>query len=224
MDQFITFLELLADGLWITIMLTLASGVLAIAVAVLAGVARRSDASVIRAIATIYVELFRGTSCYVQLFWVFFVLPLFGVTFSPYVAAIVVLGLNVGSYGSEVVRGALGAVPRGQSEAAVALNFSRLQNFYYIQFPQAMRIALPPIGNLLVDLLKITPMVSLVTISDLTYNTLLIRQQTGETFLTFSTILIVYFILSSIILFAVGRAEAYFNRGAELLSNGVSAR
>ena len=72
-----------------------------------------------------YVEIFRGTSALVQLFWLFFVLPHFGITLEPFTVAVLALGLNVGAYGAEVVRGAIAGVPRGQWEATTALNMTR---------------------------------------------------------------------------------------------------
>lgn len=223
MAQFEVFLPLLAQGLVTTLQITISSAIVAVIAAVLCGVARYAGWWLIRFIVGLYVELFRGTSCYVQLFWAFFVLPLFGVTLTPFAAAVTVIGLNVGSYGSEVVRGALKAVPRGQWEACLALNYSGWQKYRYVIIPQAMRLALPPMSNLMVDLLKITPMVSLVTISDLTYQAMVVRQQTGNSFATFLAILVVYFVLSSAIIAVFRRLEIHFNRGADVLSTNKEA-
>src|SRR3546814_12809856 len=82
-------------------------------------------------------DLFRGTSALVQLFWLFFVLPHFGLTLEPLTVAVAALGLNVGAYGAEVVRGAIDAVPRGQWEATIALNMSRMEALRRIILPQA---------------------------------------------------------------------------------------
>lgn len=214
------FVGLLLNGLLITIVLTIAASALAFVIAIAAGVGRSLEGGQwlwLRALVTAYVELFRGTSCFVQLFWFFFALPFLGISLPPFVAAVAVLGLNVGAYGSEVVRGALAAVPRGQAEAALALNYSPWQSFIYVKSPQAARFAIGPATNLFIDLLKITPLASLVTISDLTYNAMLIRQQTGDTLFTLTTILIVYFILSSGIIQISKAIQRRFDRGADSL-------
>lgn len=109
-------LPALLRGLAITIQLTLAGAALALAVALVAGVARASKNIFIRTITGFYVEIFRGTSILVQLFWIFFVLPLppFNLSLTPLQAGILALGLNVGAYGAEVVRGAIGPSPKGK--------------------------------------------------------------------------------------------------------------
>ncbi|MCV9999363.1 ectoine/hydroxyectoine ABC transporter permease subunit EhuC [Pararhizobium sp. YC-54] len=223
MSQLYSFLPMLLQGLVTTIQITVVAAVIATVVATVCGVIRYSGWWPLRAIVGIYIEIFRGTSCYVQLFWAFFVLPLLGVTLSPFAAAVVVIGLNVGSYGSEVVRGALKAVPRGQWEACVALNYSTWHKYRYVIVPQAMRLAIAPMANLMVDLLKITPLVSLVTISDLTYEAMVVRQQTGNSFATFLTILVVYFVLSSAIIAVFRRLEIHFSRGAETFATNKEA-
>src|SRR3546814_7894014 len=95
-----------------------------------------------------YIELFRVTSALVQLFWLFFVLPEFGIRLSEMTVAVLGLGLNVGAYGAEVVRGAIQAVPKGQWEAATALNMSYPLAMRRIILPQAVVAMLPPWGNL----------------------------------------------------------------------------
>ena len=129
----------------------------------------------VRWLATVYVEVFRGTSALVQLFWLFFVLPQFGLTLAPFLVAVLALGLNVGAYGSEVVRGAILGVPRGQWEATTALNMTRAAALRRIILPQAFVAMIPPWGNLFIELLKATSLVSLITLSDLTF-----RAQTVE--------------------------------------------
>jgi polar amino acid transport system permease protein len=218
MSSLNNFASLLLNGLWTTIQLTIVASVLACIFALIAGIGRTSQHIWIRFPIILYVEIFRGTSAFVQLFWIFFALPMFGVTLAPFTAAVLVLGLNVGSYGSEVVRGALQAVPRSQIEATIALNLTKWQRFRYVVFPQALAIVIAPATNLLIDLLKITPLTSLVTISDLTFNAMLIRQQTGDTLLSLTTILIAYFILASGIAMGGKILERRLLRGLEQVS------
>jgi len=117
-------LPLLARGLVVTLELTLAAAAVGAVAALAAGLARAAGRPW-RTLAAVYVETFRGTSALVQLFWAYFALPLVGVTLPAFPVAVLVLGLNTGAYGAEVVRGALRSVPRGQVEAATALGFRR---------------------------------------------------------------------------------------------------
>lgn len=215
MSQFSDYAWMILDGTWVTVKITVVASVVAVIVALLTGVARASKSFWVRLGPTLFVELFRGTSCYVQLFWAFFALPFIGISLTPFVASVLVLGANVGSYGSEVVRGAIAGVPRGQTEASVALNFTKLQRFRHVIFPQALVSMLPPAGNLFIDLLKLTPLTSLITMSDLTYNAMAVRQQTGSTFIALATILVGYFLMSSAIAWAIGRIERRAARGLE---------
>jgi polar amino acid transport system permease protein len=153
----------------------------------------------VRWLAVAYIELFRGTSALVQLFWMFFVLPLFGVTLTPMTVAITALGLNVGAYGAEVVRGAVAAVPRGQWEATVALNMTRAQALRRIVLPQAFVAMIPPWGNLFIELLKSTALVSLITISDLAFRAQQMNQTTFRTLEIFSIVLVIYLAIAAVI-------------------------
>jgi polar amino acid transport system permease protein len=183
----------LLAGLAITLKVTAGAALLAAPVALAAGLARLSPWRALRLPALAYIEVFRGTSALVQLFWFFFVLPHFGVELSAMTAGIVVLALNTGAYGAEVVRGAIQAVPRSQLEAATALNFTRRQRMTRVVLPQALPAMLPPAGNLAIELLKNTALVSLVTITDLTFRAQILRAETLQTEAIFGTVLVMYF-------------------------------
>ncbi|MFO8036835.1 MAG: ectoine/hydroxyectoine ABC transporter permease subunit EhuC [Anaerolineales bacterium] len=188
----------LLPGALVTIKVTLSAAALALVVAILMGIARSSKNRIIKALSGFYVELFRGTSALVQLFWIFFVLPLppFEIFLTPFQAGVIALGLNLGAYGAEVVRGAIGAVPKDQIEAGVALNFTPMQRMRRIILPQAMVRILPPFGNLLVELLKATALVSLITLSDLTFEGLKLQQTVGRTTEIFTILLFAYFVIA----------------------------
>lgn len=185
-------------GLAITIQLTIAGGALAFIVAVITGILRTSRFALIRWLSGFYVEVFRGTSILVQMFWIFFVLPLepFNIELTAFQAGVVSLGLNVGAYGAEVVRGAIQATPRGQIEAAIALNMSPLLRLWRVVLPQAMVRILPPFGNLLIELLKATALVSLITLGDVTLQALTLRQTVGRTPEIFGLLLVMYFVIA----------------------------
>lgn len=206
----------LLPGLGATCVLTIGGAALAVVCALAAGLGRLSPRRGLRIAATVYVEVFRGTSALVQLFWVYFALPLFGLRFSALGAGIVVLGLNVGSYGAEVVRGAVRAVPPGQWEAGRALGFSEGQIRRRIVLPQAFVAMIPPAGNLLVELLKGTALVSLITLSELTFRAQLLRSATLRTVEIFGLVLVLYYALARVLLFGVGRLEKRLARGRDL--------
>lgn len=189
----------LLEGLVVTLEIMAGAVVLAVPLALAAGVGRLSTLRPVRWLASIYVEVFRGTSALVQLFWFYFVLPLFGVQLPAMLVGIVVLALNAGAYGAEVVRGAIRAVPPGQREAGVALNLTRGQIMRRIVVPQAIPAMLPPAGNLLIELLKNTALVSLITITDLTFRGQLLRSETLRTTEIFTLMLLLYFAVALLI-------------------------
>jgi polar amino acid transport system permease protein len=126
----------------------------------------------------------------------FFTFTEYFLLFIPLMAGVLALGLNEGAYAAEVVRGAIRSRPSGQTEACVALGIPPAKRMRRILIPQSIPAMLPPFGNVLVDLLKNTSLVSLVTVLDLTYQAGQIRINTGETAAVFLTLLVMYFILS----------------------------
>lgn len=198
-----------------TILLTLGGCALALVMAFLAGLGRLSPVRPLKWLAVGYIEFFRGTSALVQMFWMFYALPYFGVSLEPLTAGILTLGLNIGAYGAEVVRSAILAVPRSQREAGIALNYSPLQRLRHIELPQAIPMMLPPFGNLAVDLMKLSAVASLIMIGDLTFRAQLIRNSTGETLWPFMAILVIYFVIASSILAVVSLAERRLSAGRE---------
>lgn len=214
------FLPGLLGGAWITVQITIGGCALAVVAALLAAMGKMYGPRPVKWLAVTYIELFRGTSALVQLFWLFFVLPHFGVTLPPIAVAILALGLNVGAYGAEVVRGAVSAVPRGQWEATVALNMSRVQALRRIILPQAFVAMIPPWGNLFIELLKATALVSLITISDLTFRAQQMNQVTFRTIEIFSIVLVIYLAMAMLITIGMRALERFAARG---LARGSAA-
>src|SRR5690606_1728024 len=171
----------LLQGALVTIEITVLASILAVLCAFVAALAKLYGPLPLRWLAAAYIEIFRGTSALVQLFWLFFVLPQLGVTLSPMSSAILALGLNIGAYGAEVVRGGINGVSREQWEASIALNMSRALAVRRIILPQAVIAMIPPWGNLFIELLKATSLVSLITISDLTFRAQQMNQATFRT-------------------------------------------
>ncbi len=211
------FLPGLLQGALVTVEITLGAAVVAVISAFLGAIGKMYGPWPVRWLAIAYIEIFRGTSALVQLFWVFFVLPHFGLTLEPITAAIVTLGISFGAYGAELVRGAIVSVQRGQWEAATALNMTRMTALRRIIVPQAFIRMIPPWGNLFIELLKATSLVSLITISDLAFKAQQMNQTTFRTLEIFSIVLVFYFALASVITVAMRALE---ERAASGLARG----
>jgi len=205
----------LLRGLVVTIELTLAAVALAVVIALAAGLARMSPRRTLAWVAAVYIEVFRGTSALVQLFWFYFVLPFFGIELSAFAAGTLVLALNTGAYGAEVVRGAVLAVPRGQLDASAALNMGRLQTLWRIVLPQAFPAMLPPAGNLAIELLKNSALVSLITITELTFAAQLVRAESLRSAEIFGLVLVLYFAVALCITAGMHLLERRAARGLE---------
>ena len=209
------------EGIVTTIYLTLGGAALGFAMALVLGVAAGSRLMVIRGVSRTIVEFFRGTSLLVQLFWLFFVLPLLGYELDPLFCGILALGLNYGAYAAEVVRGSLAAVPTPQKEAAVALNFSPWHRMSKVVFPQAWVQMIPPLNNLLVQLLKGSALASFILLQDLTFHIGELRRVTGDTVFAFGVGLILYFVIAYVLTLFMNLIEV---RAKSRLGAGPSLR
>lgn len=210
--------QLLLQGLWVTVQLTAFSAALATLVAFTAGLARASRHWLVRFIAGVYVEFFRGTSALVLMFWLFFALPLLGWQLAPMWAGTLALGLSYGAYAAEVVRGGIQAVSPAQAEAAIALSFTPWQRLRLVLLPQAIPEMLPPLSNLLVELLKGTSLASVVVLGELTFSARLVRQATGNSAAVYGLILAMYFVIAFLLTRGMRllerRAKAALGQGA----------
>jgi polar amino acid transport system permease protein len=209
-DAIIEYAPLLWQGLLTTLLVTVLGGALCLVVAFAAGLARLSKHWILRWPAGVFIEVFRGTSLLVQMFWLFFALPFFGIQLHPLTAAVLALGLNEGAYAAEVVRGAIASRAKGQTEACIALGMEPALRLRRIIIPQSIPAMLPPFGNVMVDLLKNTSLVSLVTVADLTFSAQMIRSTTGQTTAIFITILVMYFALSYLLTLLTSWLEKRF--------------
>ncbi|UVS81353.1 ectoine/hydroxyectoine ABC transporter permease subunit EhuC [Actinokineospora sp. UTMC 2448] len=168
-DNHSRIVEVLFQGLPFTVVATLGGIALTIVLSLIAGLAMLSRSRVVRGISRTYVEIFRGTSEVVQLFWLFYALPiLLGFQLVPLFAGVLVLGLNHGAYGAEIVRGAVQSVPKAQVEGAVALNFSPAQRMRRVVLPQALVEMVPPFNNLFIQLLKGSALLSFIQVQEIT--------------------------------------------------------
>lgn len=212
MDAIIGGAGVLVSGTIVTIQLFLVSSLLMLFCSFVAGVGRLVPFWPVRTLAIVYIEVFRGTSLVVQLFWFYYALPFFGFSLDAYTAATLGLGLCFGAYGAEVVRGAILAVPKGQFEAATALNITPLDRMRSIILPQAILIMLPSLSNLLILMLKSTSAASLITLQELTFEGYTLNVRTLATVEIFTVILLAYFVLASTISFAMRRLELWVGR------------
>lgn len=215
-------LPYLLDGLFITLQLTVGGALLAFVIAIGLGLLARFENILLRGFARAVIEVFRGTSLLVQLFFLFFVLPLppFNVELPSVLVGVLGLGLNYGAYGAEVVRGSINSVARGQWEATTALSMSRSQRMWRVIFPQAWALMIPSLTNLLIQLLKGTAVVYLITIVDFTAELNKLRIDT-DVFFAYGLGLLVYFVIAYILTIAMNALEA---RAKHRLGQGTRLR
>ncbi len=213
MNSLDLFLSLIKNGLATTLSLTFLSAALAFALGLLSGLARLSRYGILRAVSSVYVEFFRGTSLLVQLFWIYYVLPVLRFRIPSFQAGVLAIGLNFGAYFSEIVRSSILAVPKGQTEACVALNFSPRKRMTRVIFPQALLRMLPSLGNQMIELLKSTSLVSLIALGDLTYRANILNASTFQTTTIYSLLLLLYFLISLPITRGVKLAEQKLSAG-----------
>jgi len=162
--------QILPKMLWATLNTIMAAGigyVIAVVVGMIFLLGQRTPYKVINIIVREIVEFIRSTPLLIQLFFVYFVGPQFGIVLSAWVSAMITIGLHFGTYLSEVYRGALEGVPKSQWEACRALNFSTIYTYKRIIFPQAFPIAIPGMGNYLVGIFKDTPLLSTIGVAEL---------------------------------------------------------
>ncbi|WP_036177903.1 amino acid ABC transporter permease [Ureibacillus massiliensis] len=203
-------------GLGITVSVLVVSALIAYFMAFIAGLSKLSKNKVITGITGVYVEVFRGTSLIVQLFWLYYAIPmLFGIQLgSNWWTGVIAIGLNYGAYLSEVVRSSVLAVDKGQTEAGIALNMSSFQRMRYIILPQAVRMMLPEFGNYTIQMMKATSLVSLIGMRDILYYGDIMRSTNlSQAPLIYVAVLIMYFVLALPLIWLTRKGESIAKRG-----------
>ncbi|WP_390356205.1 amino acid ABC transporter permease [Virgibacillus halophilus] len=203
-------------GIGITIQVLVYSAILAYAIAFIAGLCRQSNNILLRKFTGFYVEVFRGTSLIVQLFWFYYAIPmLFDIHIgNNMMAGVLAIALNYGAYMSEIVRGSIVAVDKGQTEAATALNMSGFQRMRLVILPQAVRMMLPEFGNYLIQILKATSLVSLIGMTDILYHGNILRSTNIAMAPTvYLLVLVFYFILALPLIFLTRKMEKFSKKG-----------
>lgn len=207
------YLPMLWQGAVVTMTITLASIAVGTVLAFVFGILRVEGGPILSVVALCYTEIFRGTSLFVQLFWFYYALPLVGLSFDPITTGILVLAAHAGGYGAEIVRGALSSVSTQQLEAARALNFNRFQTLFRISLPQAVVEMMPAFGNLAIETLKLSSLVSLISIADLTFAAQSIRNMTLDSASIYSITLVCYFAMSLLLMVVIRVIEHFVRRG-----------
>jgi polar amino acid transport system permease protein len=198
----------LVAGAVATILLTLAAAVVSVGVGILVVALRLSGHAIARALARVYISFMRGTPALVQLFLVFFGLPALGLGGHPFWAATAAIGLNSAAYVAEILRGAIGAVPVGQREAAASIGLSPARIWRRVLLPQALAASLPALTNEATLLLKTTPLASAVAVTELTFSGQMMIARTYQAGRILALVSLLYLLLS----FAITRASAALER------------
>jgi polar amino acid transport system permease protein len=189
-------LDMLLVGAWLTIQLSFTAMVLGMIVSVAGAVAKTSGITVLRLIADVYVEAIRNTPFLVQIFFIFFGLPALGISMTPNTAALVALVINVGAYGTEIIRAGIESIPRGQIEAGRALSLSPNRIFVHIILKPTLRNIYPALTSQFIYLMLTSSVVSVISASDLAATGADLNAQTFASFEIYLVLTVMYFLLS----------------------------
>ncbi|WP_433663590.1 amino acid ABC transporter permease [Nocardia sp. CA-128927] len=212
--------ELIWHNLWpmlqatlkMTLPLTAVSFVIGLAIALFVALARMSPMWPLSAAARFYISVIRGTPLLVQLFIVFYALPQFGLVIDPFPAAVIAFSLNVGGYAAEIVRASILSVAKGQWEASQAMGLTYWQMMRLIILPQASRIAVPPLSNTLISLVKDTSLASTILVTELLRVAQLAAAPTFDFFALYGVAAIYYWVICLILGFGQTRLETRLAR------------
>ncbi|MBG9772483.1 amino acid ABC transporter permease [Brevibacillus laterosporus] len=207
-----SFFPLLKAGILFTIPLTLLSFIIGLILAFFTAIARLSTNKLLFGISSFYVWVVRGTPLLVQLFIIFYGLPKLGITIDPFPAAIIGFSLSVGAYNSEVIRAAIQSVPKGQWEAAYTIGMTRNQARRRIILPQALRVAIPPLGNSFISLVKDTSLAATITVTEMFQISQQITAMTYEPLVLYCEVAVIYLFFSTILSALQSRVEHRLER------------
>lgn len=207
------YFPFLLQGAVLTLQIAVLSLMLGISVGLLAALCKLSSNPLLRWLATFYIWIIRSTPLLVQLFIIYFGFPQMGIDLGPFLSGVIGLGLNVGAYNAETIRGGIISIPLGQTEAARSLAMSSSLAMRRIILPQALRIIIPPLGNNFIILIKDTSLVSTITLVELT---LTAQRFIGSTYKPFEMYLmaaVLYAAMTSTASFLLSILEKRTNRG-----------
>ena len=209
MNLVVNSFPLLLIGAGVTIQITVLSTAIGFVIGLIVGVARISNLRVLRMLAEVYVEFFRGTPLLVQIFLFYFALPVItGQRIDPFIAAISACGINSGAYVAEIFRAGIQSVDDGQMEAGRSLGMTWLQTMRYIIVPQAFKRVIPPLGNEFIAMLKDSSLVSVIGFEELTRRGQLIIAKTYGSFEIWMSVAVIYLVMT----LTISRFGAYLER------------
>lgn len=212
--------QLIGANLWplakaaitMTIPLTILSFVIGLAIALVVALARLSPNVILNGIARFYISIIRGTPLLVQLFIVFFALPELNIKINPFPAAVIAFSLNVGGYAAEIIRSAILSIPKGQWEAAQTIGHGYAGTLRRIILPQAARVAVPPLSNTLISLVKDTSLASTILVTELLRTAQIAAAPTFEFFALYGTAALYYWVICLALSFLQSRMERRLER------------
>lgn len=208
-DLVVNSFPLLIVGAGVTIKITALSVALGVVIGLFVGIARISRIKLLRVLAAIYVDFFRGTPLLVQIFLVYFALPVItGQRVDPFVAAIGSCGINSGAYVAEIFRAGIQSIDKGQMEAGRSLGMTWVQTMRYIIVPQAFKRVIPPLGNEFIALLKDSSLVSVIGFEELTRRGQLIIAKTYGSLEIWLSVAVIYLAMT----LTISRFVAYLER------------
>ena len=187
---------LLAKGTWITIQLSMVAMLLGLVVAIVCAWGKTAGPAWLRFFINAYIEVIRNTPFLVQLFFFFFALPALGVRWSPYTAALTAMVVNLGAYATEIIRAGIESIPRGQIEAALALNLKRWEIFRFVILKPALKAVYPALTSQFILLMLSSAVVSVISADDLTSVAANLQSQTFRSFEIYIVVAAIYLALS----------------------------
>ena len=207
-----SFWPMLYAGLVFTIPITLISFSLGLLLGFIVALIRLYGPAPLKSVVRFYVWIIRGTPLLVQLFLIFYALPSVGITLDAFPAAVIGFTLNVGAFTSEVIRATLLSVAKGQWEAAHSIGMSWGQSLRYIILPQAARVAVPPLSNTFISLVKDTSLASVITVPELFLAAQRIAAVTYRPLILYSEAALLYLLISSVLSYLQSRLELRLER------------
>jgi len=200
----------LLRGLVVTVKATMVGSLVALTLGLVLALLRRSSVAPVRMATKAFIEFIRSTPLLVQLYFLFFVLPPLGVTLSGFQAGVIGLGVHYATYTSEVYRAGIEGVPRGQWEAATALNLPTMRVWRGVILPQAIPRVLPALGNYVVAMFKETPLLSAITVLEMLAEAKAVNSETFRSLEAFTLVGLLFLLVSLPAAFAVRRLERRF--------------
>ncbi|MDV7144887.1 amino acid ABC transporter permease [Tropicimonas sp. TH_r6] len=212
LDLMLRIYPFFLQAAWVTIQLSILTTILGLICGSLGAAARLSRHGYLRMIGATYVSLFRGTPALIQLFLLYFGGPQVGIQLDAFEAGVIGLGVNIGAYMTETMRGSIIAIDKGQAEAARTLGLSSYQAFRNVVLPQALRLMIRPLGVNINALIKGTALVAAISVVELTYTA---QRYIGSTYKPFEMFLLSG-LLYMVIIYVVGKGISYLDRKVRL--------